>query len=196
MARTVCVASGPRFPVVIDAYLKDVQLGLQAADEMDHHRTLQRQLNPYHVEHLRRFFRRRLVTAIDSPSVVKYAMQREASSAAASIVNEELWVLSHLLRFAVQRNWLQHLPEIWFLPTPDPPRDVRVETNSLDVAVERLARRVTVQSATGKESGSSLQSTTATRLSDDLKIVFTTQDRVTLGPSWRGRCEDEGRKAL
>jgi hypothetical protein len=29
------------------------------------------------------------------------------------------------------------------------------------------------------------------RLSDDLKIAFTTAGRVTLGPSWRGRCEDE-----
>jgi hypothetical protein len=32
------------------------------------------------------------------------------------------------------------------------------------------------------------------RLSDDLKIAFTAPDRVTLGASWRGRCEDEGRK--
>lgn len=30
------------------------------------------------------------------------------------------------------------------------------------------------------------------RLSDDLYIAFTARDRVTLGPSWRGRCEDEG----
>jgi hypothetical protein len=33
------------------------------------------------------------------------------------------------------------------------------------------------------------------RISDDLKIAFTARDRVTLGPSWRGRCEDEGRLA-
>jgi hypothetical protein len=33
------------------------------------------------------------------------------------------------------------------------------------------------------------------RLSIDLFIAFTTPawDRVTLGPSWQGRCEDEGR---
>ena len=32
------------------------------------------------------------------------------------------------------------------------------------------------------------------RLSSDLFLAFTTQswDRVTLGPSWQGRCEDEG----
>jgi len=30
------------------------------------------------------------------------------------------------------------------------------------------------------------------RLSEDLYIAFTARDRVTLGPSWRGRCEDEG----
>jgi hypothetical protein len=30
------------------------------------------------------------------------------------------------------------------------------------------------------------------RLSDDLYIRFTAKDRVTLGLSWRGRCEDEG----
>jgi hypothetical protein len=29
------------------------------------------------------------------------------------------------------------------------------------------------------------------RISDDLRITFTAQDRVTLGPSWRGRCEGE-----
>lgn len=28
------------------------------------------------------------------------------------------------------------------------------------------------------------------RLSDDLFIRFTARDRVTLGASWRGRCED------
>lgn len=28
------------------------------------------------------------------------------------------------------------------------------------------------------------------RLSDDLFIAFTTEGRVTLGPSWRARCED------
>ncbi len=30
------------------------------------------------------------------------------------------------------------------------------------------------------------------RLSDNLYIAFTARDRVTLGASWRGRCEDEG----
>jgi hypothetical protein len=30
------------------------------------------------------------------------------------------------------------------------------------------------------------------RFSDDLKIAFTTADRITLGASWRGRCEDQG----
>ena len=29
------------------------------------------------------------------------------------------------------------------------------------------------------------------RIADDLRIVFTAQDWVTLGPSWRGRCEEE-----
>ena len=32
------------------------------------------------------------------------------------------------------------------------------------------------------------------RLSGDLFVAYTTRawDRVTLGPSWRDRCEDEG----
>jgi hypothetical protein len=29
------------------------------------------------------------------------------------------------------------------------------------------------------------------RISDDLFVAFTAPDRLTLGPSWRGRCEDE-----
>lgn len=29
------------------------------------------------------------------------------------------------------------------------------------------------------------------RLSDNLYIAFTARDRVALGTSWRGRCEDE-----
>jgi hypothetical protein len=29
-------------------------------------------------------------------------------------------------------------------------------------------------------------------LAADLRIAFTAQDRVTLGASWRGRCEGEG----
>jgi hypothetical protein len=28
------------------------------------------------------------------------------------------------------------------------------------------------------------------RLSDDLFVAFTAPDRLTLGPSWRGRCRD------
>ena len=28
------------------------------------------------------------------------------------------------------------------------------------------------------------------RLADDLQLVFTARDRVALGTSWRGRCED------
>jgi hypothetical protein len=31
-------------------------------------------------------------------------------------------------------------------------------------------------------------------LGDNLRIAFTAQDRVTLVPSWRGRCEDEERR--
>jgi len=31
------------------------------------------------------------------------------------------------------------------------------------------------------------------RLSDDLYIAFTAPDRLTLGPSWRARCEDQER---
>jgi hypothetical protein len=29
------------------------------------------------------------------------------------------------------------------------------------------------------------------RLADDLHVAFTARDRITLGPSWRGRCEDD-----
>ena len=31
------------------------------------------------------------------------------------------------------------------------------------------------------------------RISDDLFVAFTAPDRLTLGPSWRGRCEDQER---
>jgi hypothetical protein len=31
------------------------------------------------------------------------------------------------------------------------------------------------------------------RISDDLFVTFTAPDRLTLGPSWRARCEDERR---
>jgi len=33
----------------------------------------------------------------------------------------------------------------------------------------------------------------AARISDDLFVAFTAPDRLTLGPSWRGRCEDQER---
>ncbi len=36
-----------------------------------------------------------------------------------------------------------------------------------------------------------LEAVKVARISDDLFIAFTARDRVTLGPSWRGRCEDE-----
>jgi hypothetical protein len=41
-----------------------------------------------------------------------------------------------------------------------------------------------------------MEAVRALRLSSDLFLAFTTRDwdRVTLGPSWQGRCEDEGER--
>jgi hypothetical protein len=36
-----------------------------------------------------------------------------------------------------------------------------------------------------------LEAAKVARISDDLFIAFTAADRVTLGASWRGRCEEE-----
>ena len=55
----------------------------------------------------------------------------------------------------------------------------------MSLAELRLALGVTETQLTGIK---------VLRLSGDLFIAFTTRawDRVTLGPSWRERCEDEG----
>jgi hypothetical protein len=35
-----------------------------------------------------------------------------------------------------------------------------------------------------------LEAVKVARISEDLFVAFTAPDRVTLGPSWRGRCEE------
>lgn len=47
--------------------------------------------------------------------------------------------------------------------------------------------------ALGATESELLEAVKVARFSDDLRVVFTAGDRVTLGPSWRGRCEDERR---
>ncbi len=39
-----------------------------------------------------------------------------------------------------------------------------------------------------------IEAVNVARISDDLFIAFSASDRVTLGPSWRGRCADEERR--
>ena len=38
-----------------------------------------------------------------------------------------------------------------------------------------------------------IEAVNVARIPDDLFIAFTGSDQVTLGPAWRGRCEDEER---
>jgi hypothetical protein len=54
----------------------------------------------------------------------------------------------------------------------------------MSLAELRLALRVTEAALT--------EAVRVLRLADDLHVRFTAPDRMTLGASWRGRCEDIG----
>ena len=120
--------SSPSFPALVKRYQDEIERGLQAADHIERHRTLQRTLNPYHLAHLQRFFGKRPLTSIDTAATTEYAMRRLEAGEERDIVDEELRGLSRLLTFAVELGWLDRHPAIYFVPRPRPAsarRDLR-----------------------------------------------------------------------
>src|SRR5688572_17239288 len=60
----------------------------------------------YDLDHLRRFFRGRAVTGIDSALIRGYALARQDQAAPIPTINGELRTLARVLRFAAQNGKL------------------------------------------------------------------------------------------
>ncbi len=95
----------------------------------------------YDLVHLRRFFARRRVRAIQPPLIVEYQLRRRAEGAPTQTINDEQDTLAFICQLAVKNGKLEE-PPLFQLLQQDTPPAVRVEARSLHNAVDRLGRLV------------------------------------------------------
>ena len=74
----------------------------------------------YDLDHLRRFFRRRAVTAIDAASIREYTLWRQDQTAPIQTINGELDTLVRVLQFAAKKGKVRQVPKVELLMEPLP----------------------------------------------------------------------------
>lgn len=136
---------------------------------------------------------------------------------------EGLWVMmgtgkhvagQHLLYLRQMGFEILNSPDLSALAGAEPasPTAPAVDPNTgVDGVVEAIFRRLCdhqraqgvgaamslaeLRLALGVTEAELIEAVKVARISDDLFLTFTANERVTLGPSWRERCEGEGSKA-
>jgi hypothetical protein len=85
----------------------------------------------YTLDHLRRFFRRRLPT---SSTIVDYVRRRQEDGAAVQTINDELWSLAWMFKCALRQDRLkqEECPRIEFLKEPRRPLDGQAQTAQIE----------------------------------------------------------------